>query len=436
MSLQGSKTKALYQQAAKIMPYGVSSNFRYWGPDDTMVMTRAQGPYMWDADDKRYIDYRLGFGPVILGHAHPEINRRVAEAIQGGTIFAWMTPLEIEVCERVARMTGMEMVRLTNTGTEATMHSLRLARAHTGREKFIKYEGAYHGMSDYYLYSTASSRATAMGSRRNPIPQQNSSGIPKGLSQYVYTLPFNDEELLEDLIERTWQDVAALIIEPTMGNIAGIGPVPGYLEKVRELTAKYGIVLIFDEVKTGFRLANGGAQEVFGIRADLATYAKSLGNGFPVAAIAGKREIMMTMEPGAVSHGGTYVGNVVGTAAAVAVLEMLETKPILEEVKARGQQLMEGIDEILTEADIPHCMTGLPAMFGYILGTEVPPRDFREYAKGNAPLYEAIAVELIHRGVMPDADGREPWFMCHAHDESIIGETLDVFKDAVHAAKK
>jgi glutamate-1-semialdehyde 2,1-aminomutase len=435
MSLQGSKTKALYQKAANTIPFGVNSNFRYWGPDDTMVMTRAAGPHMWDADGKQYIDYRLGFGPVILGHAHPEVNQRVAKAMDEGTIFAWMTPLEIDICERIARMTGMDMVRLTNTGTEATMHSLRIARAHTGREKFIKYEGAYHGMCDYYLYSTASSRATAMGSRRSPIPQQNSSGIPKGISQYVYTLPFNDEERLEELIEQSWHDVAALIIEPTMGNMAGIAPRPGYLEKVRELTAKYDIVLIFDEVKTGFRLANGGAQEVFGIRADMATYAKSLGNGYPVAAIAGGREVMMTLEPGAVSHGGTYVGNVVGTAAAQAVLEILESRPILKEVAERGQRLMDGIDEILTEADIPHCMTGLPAMFGYILGVEEEPLDFRAYARGDGELYERLAMELIHRGVMPDADGREPWFMCHAHDDKIIGQTLEAFKEAVYAAR-
>ncbi|MBI3159933.1 MAG: aminotransferase class III-fold pyridoxal phosphate-dependent enzyme [Chloroflexi bacterium] len=435
MSIQGTKTKALYQQATSTIPFGVSSNFRYWGPDDTMVMTKAQGPHMWDADGKQYIDYRLGFGPVILGHAHPEVNRRVTEAIQEGTIFAWMTPLEIDICERIARMTGMDMVRLTNTGTEATMHSLRIARAHTNREKFIKYEGAYHGMCDYYLYSTASSRANALGSRRSPIPQQNSSGIPKGISQYVYTLPFNDEERLEELIEQSWHDVAALIIEPTMGNMAGIAPQPGYLEKVRELTAKYGIVLIFDEVKTGFRLANGGAQEVFGIRADMATYAKSLGNGYPIAAIAGSRDVMMTLEPGAVSHGGTYVGNVVGTAAAQAVLEILETQPILKEIAQRGKQLMDGIDEILTEADIPHCMTGLPAMFGYILGIEEPPADFRAYARGDAAMYEKIAMQLIHRGVMPDADGREPWFMCHAHDDKIISQTLEVFKEAVYAAR-
>ncbi len=436
MSMQGEKTKAMYQQATKTIPYGVSSNFRYWGPEDTMVMTKAQGPYMWDADGKRYIDYRLGFGPVILGHADEEVHAAVVEAIKDGTIFAWMTPLEIELCERVARMTGNEMVRLTNTGTEATMHALRIARAHTGREKLIKYEGAYHGMSDYYLYSTASSQARSLGSRRHPIPQVNSSGIPKGINEYVYTVPFNDVELLENLIERTWQDVAALIIEPTMGNMAGITPQPGYLEKVRELTAKYGIVLIFDEVKTGFRLANGGAQEVFNIRADMATYAKSMGNGYPVAAIAGKREIMLTLEPGAVSHGGTYVGNVVGTAAAVKVLDILETRPILAEVSQRGKRLMDGMDEILTEADIPHFMTGLPAMFGFILGTESAPQDFRAYAKGDGEMYEKIAMQAIARGVMPDSDGREPWFMCHAHDDKIVDDTLEVFKEAVYAAKK
>jgi glutamate-1-semialdehyde 2,1-aminomutase len=221
-----------------------------------------------------------------------------------------------------------------------------------------------------------------------------------------------------------------------MGNVAGIEPMPGFLEKLRELCDKYGIVLIFDEVKTGFRLANGGAQEYFNIKADLVTYAKSLGNGFPVAAIGGKEAVMMTINPGKMIHTGTYNGNVIGAAAASATLEILEREPIIERVFASGEKLKNGIDEILTRHGIPHVMTGLPPMFGYALGTTVPPKDLRDYDKQDADLYERISLAMIERGVMPETDGKEPWFICAAHTEAIIDETLTVFDEAVRAVKK
>jgi glutamate-1-semialdehyde 2,1-aminomutase len=206
-------------------------------------------------------------------------------------------------------------------------------------------------------------------------------------------------------------------------------------EKMRELCDKYGIVLIFDEVKTGFRIANGGAQEFFNIQADLVTYAKALGNGFPIAAIAGKEDVMMTIQPGAMAHGGTYSGNVVGTAAAIATLEILESEPIIKTIKERGGTLMSGIGEILTEANIPHVVIGDPAMFGLILGSDQTPLDFREYFNGDGELYERLALELIKRGVQPDGDAREPWFLCYALSEEDVNETLNVFNDSVKAAK-
>jgi glutamate-1-semialdehyde 2,1-aminomutase len=434
MSLQGEKTRALYQRGCQVIPHGVNSNFRYWG-DDTLVIERGDGAYIWDADGKRYIDYRLAFGPIILGHNYPEVVAQVQEAIQGGTLFAWTTPLEIELAERITRMCNVDKVRLTNTGTEATMHALRIARAYTGREKFIKFEGHYHGMADYFMFSTASSQASTLGSRRSPIPVVVTSGIPKHIAEYVFVLPFNDFERLEETVEARWGELAAIIVEPLMGNAAGIMPKPGFLEKIRELCDKHGIAMIMDEVKTGFRIANGGAQEYFGIQADLVTYAKALGNGFPIAAIAGKESVMMTVDPGSVAHGGTYSGNVVGASAGVATLKELEAKPIIESIYAYGAKLMEGIGQILTSAGIPHCMTGLAPIFGFILGVEEPPLDFRAYAAGDDELYEKLAFELIHRGVMPDSDGREPWFMSFKHDEQVIDDTLTAFEEAVKAAK-
>ncbi len=435
MSLDLSKTQALYAKAARVMPYGVNSNFRYWGEEDTLVITKGEGGYIWDADGNRYIDYRLGFGPVILGHGYPAVTERVSEAIKGGTIFAWTTPWEISVAERIVRMCNVDKVRLTNSGSEATMHALRIARAHTNREKFIKFEGQYHGMLDYFMFSTASATPGCLGSRRSPINLQQTSGIPRGISQYVINLPFNDFELLEKTIAEHWQDLAAIFVEPIIGNVASVMPKPGWLEKMRELCDKYGIVLVFDEVKTGFRVANGGAQELFGIQADLVTYAKALGNGFPIAAIAGKEEVMMTVEPGKVAHGGTYSGNVVGAAAADATLELLETQPIIETINQRGKVLMSGLGEILSDASIPHVILGVPPMFGMIMGTDEEPTDFREYTAGDGELYEKISMELIARGVQPDADGREPWFMCYDHSEQDVADTLSVFEDAVKAAK-
>ena len=430
------QTHALFERAKQTIPYGVNSNFRYWGDEDTMVIPRGEGAYIWDADENRYIDYRLAFGPVILGHSYAPVVERVASAIRDGTLFAWTTPLEIQVAERVARMTGMDKVRLGNTGTEVTMHALRIARAYTGRERFIKFEGQYHGMHDYVLFSTASTPASVLGSRRSPINVATSSGIPDGIRQYVINLPFNDFERLEETVAARWHELAAIFVEPLLGNAAGIMPRPGWLEKMRELCDRYGIVLVFDEVKTGFRIANGGAQEYFGVKADLATYAKAMGNGFPVAAIGGTEAVMGVVGPGSVAHGGTYTGNVVGCAAADATLEILETRPIIETIFKRGQRLMDGIHEILTRAGIPHSMTGLPPIFGFILGTEEDPADFRAYQAGDGALYERIGMALIERGVMPDADGREPWFLSYSHSEQDITNTLTVFEEAVGEVKR
>ena len=430
------QTHALFQKAKQFIPHGVNSNFRYWGDEDTLVVTRGEGACIWDADENRYIDYRLAFGPIILGHGYPPVVERVAEAIRDGTLFAWTVPLEIRVAERMARMTGVDKVRLGNTGTEVTMHALRIARGYTGRERFIKFEGQYHGMHDYVLFSTAGAPAGSLGSRRSPINVQMSSGIPEGIRHYVINLPFNDFERLEETVEAHWHELAAIMVEPLLGNAAGILPKPGWLEKIRELCDRYGIVLIFDEVKTGFRIANGGGQEYFGVQADLATYAKAMGNGFPIAAIGGKEEVMGVIGYGQVAHGGTYTGNVVGVAAADATLEILETQPIIETIFQRGQQLMDGIDDILTRADIPHCVIGLPPIFGLLLGTDEEPTDFRDYCGGDDELYERLAMALIERGVMPDSDGREPWFLCYSHGEQEIAETLTVFEEAVKDVKR
>jgi glutamate-1-semialdehyde 2,1-aminomutase len=425
MSVNKTKTHQLFQKAKQYIPYGVNSNFRYWGDEETPIMARGAGAYVWDADDNRYIDYRLGFGPIILGHAHPEVNRRVAEAIQNGVLFAATTPIEIELAERFTRMTGMDKVRLSNTGTEANMHALRIARAYTGREKFIKFEGNYHGNFDYVMFSGPTAKAELLGPRSHPHRLRSTEGMPVAIRNYMISLPYNDIDLLERTMVEHGEELAAVVLEPIMGNVACILPDLAWLQRVRELCDEFGVVLIFDEVKTGFRLAKGGAQEY------LAAYAKAMGNGFPVSAVAGRDEIMAVVEPGRVAHGGTYCGNVVAATAANATLELIETQPVIETIFANGRRLMDGIHAILSRAGVPHAVTGVPSMFSVLLGRDEPPTDYRSYSEFDSELFARLGGELIHRGILVDDDPREPWFMSYSHNASVIDETLELVEAAV-----
>jgi glutamate-1-semialdehyde 2,1-aminomutase len=429
------KTRAAFRRAQAVMPWGVSSNFRYWG-DETPVITRGQGAYVWDADGNRYIDYRLAFGPIILGHADPRVNGRVKEAIDGGTLFAHTHLMEIELAERIVRMCpGVEMVRFANSGTEATMHALRIARAHAHREKVVKFEGTYHGFYDYALWSTAYTAYGSIGSRRSPTPVANSSGIPSSLRDLVIILPFNDSEMLEKTVRARWGEIAAIIVEPIAANMTSILPEPGWLELIRRLCDQFGIVMIVDEVKTGFRIARGGATEYFDVKGDLMTYAKSLANGYPLAAIGGSKEVMSVIEPGRMAHGGTYCSNVPGVAAALATLEVIETTDALKIVAARGQRLMKGIDDVLTEAGLEHTLTGVPAMFSPVLGISQPPREYRDLQRADMELYEKIQARMRRRGVEYEMDGKEPWFVCEAHSEADIDTTLTALAEVVKEVK-
>lgn len=427
--------QAIFDRALKVLAKGVSSNFRYWGAEETPVIARGKGGKVWDADGNEFIDYRLGWGPIILGHADERVNQAVSETLENGTIFAATTEFEVIVAEKIVKMIpGMELMRFTNTGTESTMHALRLARGYTGREKFIKFEGQYHGMYDYALFSTSSAPRSAMGSRRNPIPVQMSSGIPQAIRDYVIVLPFNDFEAVERVVKDRFGEIAAIMVEPTLGNTAGLEPVEGYLSHLRSLCDEYGIVLIFDEVKTGFRFANGGARETYGVIPDISTYAKSLGNGFPVAAFGGKREVMDVLGSGSVAHGGTYSANAVSLAAANAVVDILNASPVLENLAQRGQRLKNSLSEILSDAGLPHQMTGHPNMPGFLL-TEREITDYRGVDHHDAEMYASILGHMYENGVWAEDDAREPWFLCEAHDEATIDETLNRFEDAVKAAK-
>jgi glutamate-1-semialdehyde 2,1-aminomutase len=434
MNIAWEKSKALQKRASKVLPLGVNSNFRYWGEGTTPYMKKAKGAYLWDADGNQYIDYRMAFGPIILGHAYDEVNAKVAAEIELGSLAAMTYELEIEVAEMMVRMCpGLEMVRFACSGTEATMHALRVARAYTGRERVIKFEGMYHGFQDYTLWSTYSP-VEAYGNPHDPIAVPSSSGIPRPLNQMIITLPFNAPEILESTLRAKGESIAAIIMEPCMGNCGAILPEKTFLQFVRKQCDKYGIVMILDEVKTGFRIANGGAQEYYGIKPDLATYAKALANGYPLAALGGKKKIMSIIGHG-VSQGGTFTNNKPGVAAAWATLSILQREPVIKTIAKRGERLMEEIATIFNEAGIPFCMTGYPGMFSFSVGVEGI-TDQRSWSTSEKDYYLALVDGLIGRGVMPDHDPREPWFLCYSHSEKDIDDTLTAFREAVRATER
>ncbi len=425
----GPKTLALQKRAREVLPLGVNSNFRFWGDGITPYVERAKGAHLWDVDGKRYIDYRMAFGPIILGHSYDEVDRKVIEEIQNGILFAMTGELEIAVAEMITEMApAVEMVRLACSGTEATMHAIRVARAFTGRDLILKFEGNYHGFHDHTLWSTYAP-VEAYGNRRSPVPVPASSGIPKSMRELIITLPFNDFEGFERMMRSYGDQIAAVISEPCQGNCAAINPQEGFLQLIRKKTEEYGCVFILDEVKTGFRIANGGAQEYYNIRPDLATYAKALGNGYPVAAFGGKKEIMSIIGQG-VAQGGTYTNNKPGVAGAYATLCLLKTQPILKTIEQRGRRLMDGLRDVFEENDIPAVFTGYPAMFSFSLGVNAVTSQ-RDWALSDHDLYLQLAEKAIERGVMPDHDAREPWFLCYSHSETDIDETLHVYAEIV-----
>lgn len=431
MSLQGDQTAESFRRARGALVNGVSSMFRYWGPDDTMVIDRGEGGHVFDMDGNRYVDFQLGFGPVILGHGHPAVVAAVAEAAADGTTFAMTQRREIEAAEVVrSAIPWAEGMRFANTGTETTMHSIRIARAFTGREIVLKFEGQYHGVHDYVLFSTAGIDPETFGSRYDPIPVQTSSGIPGTIRSYVRTLPYNDLEAVERMFRSQGETIAAIIVEPMMGNAFGIMPEPGFLEGLRRLCDEYGSVLIFDEVKTGFRIALGGAQELFGVTPDLATFAKAMGNGFPVAAIAARGDVLDAWAKGGVSQAGTYAGNGVSTAAARATVAELSTGEPLARVEKTGSALMDGIRGILSDRGVEGSVVGHPSMFSIFLGSGEP-RDVRDAGRHDAVLYEAVLYGMIRRGVMPCPDALEPWFVCAAHTDEDVATALQAFDEAL-----
>jgi glutamate-1-semialdehyde 2,1-aminomutase len=432
-TLRRDRQHELYRRASKTLPGGANSNFRAWG-DDTIYIDRGKGGQIWDADGNEFIDLRMGYGPVILGHGDDRVDDYVNERMRKGVSFSLTSEDEIRAMELLCELTGwVEMARMTVSGTEATMHAMRLARAFTGRNKIVKFEGQYHGVHDYALISVTPDNMSELGDADKPVRLAWGRGIPDAVADTIIPARYNDLDLLRRLFEEFGHDIAAVIVEPVLGNAQGILPQPGFHAAMRALTEEFGILLIFDEVKTGFRFAKGGAAEFFGIRPDIATFAKAMGNGYPAAAFGGRREIMNLL-PDKVSHGGTYAGNRVAAAAAVKTLEIIRDTPALETVHATGRRVQDGLREVLNPIGLPYVFTGHPSMFG-IMFTDTAPTEYRDWAKSDHELYDAVAVGMMARGAMPEPDSREPWFLCEAHAQgNTIDRVVTIFEESLKAA--
>ena len=414
------------------MPGGTNSNFRAWG-DDTVYIDRGQGGVVWDIDGNEYIDLRMGYGPVILGHGDPRVDDYVNERMRRGVSFSLTSEDEVEAMELLKELTGwIGKARMTVSGTEATMHAMRVARAYTGRNKIVKFEGQYHGVHDYALVSVTPNDMSELGDEDNPVGLAWGRGIPEAVTRTIIPARYNEMAVLRRIFERDGADIAAIIVEPVLGNAQGIMPRPGFHEEMRALTREYGSLLIFDEVKTGFRFARGGAAEYFGVTPDLATFAKAMGNGYPAAAFGGTDEVMSVL-PDKVSHGGTYAGNRVAAAASVATLKILRDTDALASIHAVGRAIQAGLAEVINERGLPYVFTGHPVMFG-IMFTDKAPTEYRDWANSDHDLYDAVAVGMHARGAMPEPDSREPWFLCEAHArEDIVDRVVTIFGDSLDA---
>ena len=423
------KSNKHFKKAINKLPLGVTSNFRYWGDDETIYIDHASGCRLWDLDDNEYIDYRLAYGPYILGYADPRVDQAAREGIEIGGVFALATELEYEVANKISAMVpSAELVRYSNSGTEAVMAALRVARAYSKRDEFIMIEGGYHGVSDAVLWDIDLDEWDPTAG--SPVLASSSQGIPKHNGELLHLVPMNDVSRLEDLLKEKHNDIGALLIEPILGNCCSIGATQEYMDAVRSLCDQYNVVLIIDEVKTGFRVAKGGVQELYGVEADLCTFAKSIANGYPIAAVSGKEELMRSIKYGGVLHGGTFTAHSVAISAANKTLDILQNTKALETVNQYGTDLRDGLSKILSNHNVAHCFTGHPSMSGLFL-SESAPTNARDFKGSNYPFYEKLAEELLEDGVLCEFDPREPWFICEAHAKDALQPTLDAFEAAL-----
>ncbi len=419
------RSSALFAEAQQVIPGGVNSPVRAFNAvgGTPVFVKHAKGAHLYDEDDNRLIDYISSWGPLILGHAHQEVIDRIVEQAQKGTSFGMPTAIETELAElAVSMVPNIDQIRFVNSGTEACMSAVRLARGYTGREKIIKFAGCYHGHSDAFLIQ-AGSGAVTFGS-------PNSPGVTQGTAKDTLLANYNDLENVKELVQANPGEIAAIILEPVAGNMGCILPEEGFLEGLRALCDQEGILLLFDEVMTGFRLAPGGAQELLGIRADILMFGKVIGGGLPVGAFAARKEIMAHLAPlGPVYQAGTLSGNPLAMSAGLAMLTHLKNNPsVFSSLDAKCEQLADGIGSILKEKGIVHQVNRLGSMVS-VHFCEEKVRDFASAAKGNNEHFKHYFHGMLDRGVYLPPSAFESYFLNDALSQSDIEFTLDAVKD-------
>ncbi len=410
----------LFQAAQKHIPGGVNSPVRAFRGvgGDPIFFKKGEGAYLWDEDDKQYIDYVASWGPAILGHAHPKVLAAVAETIKNGLSFGAPTELETRMADRVCDiMPSIDMIRMVSSGTEATMSAIRLARGFTGRDKIVKFEGCYHGHADSLLVK-AGSGALTLGVPTSP-------GVPAALAEHTLTLDFNDLDQVRDTFAKIGGQIACIIVEPVAGNMNCIPPKAGFLEGLREICDQYESVLIFDEVMTGFRVALGGAQAHYGIIPDLTTLGKVIGGGMPVGAFGGKHEIMEQISPlGPVYQAGTLSGNPVAMAAGLANLEELSKPGVYEELSHLTEKLAKGLVTRAKAFDIPMCENHVGAMFGVFFSGEEKVDNFYQVTQCDVERFKLFYHGMLNEGIYLAPSAYEAGFVSTAHSKREIKQTL------------
>ncbi len=421
------RSQDLFTAAQHYIPGGVNSPVRAFRSvgGDPVFFKRGEGAWLYDEDDRRYIDYVGSWGPMIAGHAHPEIVKAVQDTVAHGLSFGAPTAIETDLARKVCELIpSIELVRMCNSGTEATMSAIRLARGFTGRDKIIKFEGCYHGHSDSLLVK-AGSGALTLGVPTSP-------GVPEALAIHTLTLPFNDPVAVQEVFDHMGEQIACVIVEPVAGNMNCIPPVPGFLEALRACCDDHDSVLIFDEVMTGFRVARGGAQERYGIKPDLTTLGKIIGGGMPVGAFGGRREIMERLSPlGPIYQAGTLSGNPVAMAAGLTTLKLLDQSGFHEALEARTQALVEGVLEAARQTGVPMTANAVGGMFGLFFTEARRVTTYREATGCDTERFKAFFHGMLERGVYLAPSAFEAGFVSSAHDDEDIAQTIESAKQAL-----
>ena len=415
------RSEELFEEAVNLIPGGVNSPVRAFGSVGMTprFIASAEGAYMTDADGKRYLDYVGSWGPMILGHANPMVLEKVMEACRRGLSFGAATEAEVDMARLICSMVpSVEMVRMVNSGTEAVMSAVRAARGYTGRNKIIKFEGCYHGHSDAMLVKAGSGVMTA------GVP--DSSGVPAGCTEDTLLAVYNDLDSVKDLFDAWDGQIAALIVEPVGANMGVVPPAPGFLEGLRKLCTEHGAVLIFDEVITGFRLARGGAQEYYGIQADLTTYGKIIGGGMPVGAYGGRREIMEVVSPvGKVYQAGTLSGNPVAMAAGLAQLTYLNEHPeIYKDLEKKGELLYGGMENLCREHNLPYQVNHVSSL-GCLFFSADPVTDYASAKKSDTKAFTEYFRQMLESGIYIAPSQFEAMFLSAVHTDEELEFTLE-----------